>query len=157
MLAEAVEAAKKQAEESLLDLEDVEQDAVALGKCMQEEALQRTVLEQEWKRSAEQMALYRQEKQRGEQSLAELEQEEKQLAKRTAESAARLQELERSSQGWQDSFDAAQKKQRDLYGLRMEKRPPARSSRRRAAISRANSAASRRKRTSSRSSPPRSR
>ena len=66
MLAEAVEAAKKQAEESLLDLEDVEQDAAALGKCMQEEALQRTVLEQEWKRSAEQMALYRQEKQRGE-------------------------------------------------------------------------------------------
>lgn len=121
MLAEAVEAAKKQAEESLLDLEDVEQDAAALGKCMQEEALQRTVLEQEWKRSAEQMALYRQEKQRGEQSLAELEQEEKQLAKRTAESTTRLQELERSSQGWQDSFDAAQKKQRDLYGLRMEK------------------------------------
>lgn len=121
MIAEAVEAAKKQAEESLLDLEDVEQDAAALGKCMQEEALQRTVLEQEWKRSAEQMALYRQEKQRGEQSLAELEQEEKQLATRTAESAARLQELERSSQGWQDSFDAAQKKQRDLYGLRMEK------------------------------------
>lgn len=121
LLAEAVEAAKKQAEESLLDLEDVEQDAAALGKCMQEEALQRTVLEQEWKRSAEQMALYRQEKQRGEQSLAELEQEEKQLATRTAESAARLQELERSSQGWQDSFDAAQKKQRDLYGLRMEK------------------------------------
>ena len=121
LLVEAVEAAKKQAEESLLDLEDVEQDAAALGKCMQEEALQRTVLEQEWKRSAEQMALYRQEKQRGEQSLAELEQEEKQLATRTAESTARLQELERSSQGWQDSFDAAQKKQRDLYGLRMEK------------------------------------
>lgn len=120
-LADALETAKKEAEESRLDLEDAEQDAAALGKCMQEEALQRAVLEQEWKRSAEQMALYRQEKQRGEQSLKELEQEEQQLEARAEESQKRLQELEHTSQDWQDSFDAAQKAQRGLYGMRMEK------------------------------------
>ncbi len=120
-LADALEAAKKEAEESRLDLEDAEQDAAALSKCMQEEALQRAVLEQEWKRSAEQMALYRQEKQRGEQSLKELEQEEQQLEARAEESQKRLQELEHTSQDWQDSFDAAQRAQRGLYGMRMEK------------------------------------
>ena len=89
-LADALEAAKKEAEESRLDLEDAEQDAAALSKCMQEEALQRAVLEQEWKRSAEQMALYCQEKQRGEQSLKELEQEEQQLEARAEESQKRM-------------------------------------------------------------------
>lgn len=120
-LTEALAKSSHELEESLLDLEDVQQDTAALGKCRQESELSRTVLEQEWKRSQEQMELFRQEKARGEQALQEVDRETEKLEADGKASRARLQELEQSAETWQDSFDEAQKKQRRLYEDRMEK------------------------------------
>lgn len=120
-LTAALQEAGKNVEESVFALEDVEQDAGALNKCIQEDELRRTVLEQEWKRSQEQMELFRQEKQRSEQALKEVEGEQQKLAEDGEKSTARLKELGRQTQSWQDAFDEAQQKQRHLYAERMEK------------------------------------
>lgn len=120
-LTAALQAAGKNVEESVFALEDVEQDAGALAKCIQQDELRRTVLEQEWKRSQEQTELYRQEKQRSEQALKEVEQEQKKLAADSQASAVRLRELGQQTQSWQDAFEEAQQKQRHLYARRMDR------------------------------------
>ena len=112
--------AKRQAEDTASEREDLEQDADDLSAYIQDRELKRAVLEQEAMRSHEQLLLQTKDKARSEQALRDNETEEKELAAGLAESVTRLDELTGQNKLWQQAYDEGQEAQNKLYTQRME-------------------------------------
>ena len=115
------QAASRQAEDTAIEREDLEQDADDLSAYIQDREVKRAVLEQEAMRSREHLLLQTKDKARSEQALRDNEAEEKELAAGLAESVTRLEELSGQNKIWQQAYDEGQEAQNKLYTQRMEK------------------------------------
>ena len=116
-LAEAGKTAQRAAEK----LDHLEMDAEDLSKYINDRELQKAVLEQKLQHSREGILLGKRGKKKNEEMLARNRREEEELAAGLEGSLARLEELSRKNERFQEQHAEGQEEQRRLYEARMEK------------------------------------